>query len=448
MIALVPTNRLILVTGAVLLPSSLVLAYVPGSLLGLSALVLLLLVVLVVDGLRVHGSLDSIGVTIPEVVRMTRGVESAIDITVEQKVPSERILHLGLALHPTVRTDRNTLLVQMPREAAKALVPWACTPTERGNYHLTRAYLGGESPWGLWEHRRSVALEGVLRVYPNVLRERKNLAAIFLNRGHEGTHTRRYLGKGREFERLREYTPGDSFEDIHWKATARRGRPITKTYQVERTQEVYVVIDSSRLSATTLGDRDANSKMTNLERYINTALVLGLVAENQGDLFGLITFDEKVHRFLKARSGNAHYNACRDAIYAVEPSEQDADFAELFTFVRLNLRKRALLIILTDLSDPLLAETFTEHVSLVARNHLILVNMIANPTVQPIFAKDSVASVAEIYARMGGHFEWCNLQKTRQKLHMRDVPLRFVAHDTLSVEIVSQYVSHKQRQRL
>ena len=88
-----------------------------------------------------------------------------------------------------------------------------------------------------------------IRVYPNLFTERRNLAALFLHRGAFGLHAQRQVGKGREFEKLREYMPGDSFDEIHWKATAKRGRPITKVFQIERTQEVYVVIDASRLSA-------------------------------------------------------------------------------------------------------------------------------------------------------------------------------------------------------
>src|SRR5439155_5760719 len=97
--------------------------------------------------------------------------------------------------------------------------------------------------------RKSVPTQSEIRVYPNLLRERRDLAALFLHRGAFGLHAERQVGKGREFEKLREYVPGDGYDEIHWKATAKRGRPITKVFQIERTQEVYVVIDASRLSA-------------------------------------------------------------------------------------------------------------------------------------------------------------------------------------------------------
>src|SRR5207247_4961504 len=108
---------------------------------------------------------------------------------------------------------------------------------------------------GFWAARKSVATKSEVRVYPNLFNERKNLAALFLHRGAFGLHAQRQVGKGREFEKLREYIPGDGYDEIHWKATAKRGRPVTKVFQIERTQEVYVVIDASRLSARPVASR-------------------------------------------------------------------------------------------------------------------------------------------------------------------------------------------------
>jgi uncharacterized protein (DUF58 family) len=80
------------------------------------------------------------------------------------------------------------------------------------------------------------------------------------------------MGRGREFEKLREYQPGDSIEDVQWKASARRQSLITKVYQVERTQEVYAIVDASRLSGRVLPRRsDDVSQDTVLDRYVTAA---------------------------------------------------------------------------------------------------------------------------------------------------------------------------------
>jgi uncharacterized protein (DUF58 family) len=88
---------------------------------------------------------------------------------------------------------------------------------------------------GFWLRRKSVALKLEIRVYPNLIGERKRLSSLFLTRGRFGIHAQRQVGQGREFEKLREYIPGDAYADIHWKATAKRAKPATKVFQVERT---------------------------------------------------------------------------------------------------------------------------------------------------------------------------------------------------------------------
>ena len=110
---------------------------------------------------------------------------------------------------------------------------------------------------------------------------------------------------------------------------------------------------------------------TTLERFVTAGLVLGLAAEQQGDLFGLLTFTNKVESFVRAKNGKAHFSACRDALYTLQPQVVTPDFDELCTFIRLRMRRRALLVILTSLDDPVLAESFVRNLELIRRQHPI-----------------------------------------------------------------------------
>src|SRR5262249_40362933 len=154
-------------------------------------------------------------------------------------------------------------------------------PHRRGRYMFDSVQLEAPSPLGLWSVRVSQPVAMEIRVYPN-LRRHRDLKA--LRRGLGGVRTLRQIGRGREFEKLREYLPGYVFDEIHGKATARRVHPITKVFQVERTQEIYVVIDASRLSARPAGEETA------LERAIVAGLIVGAAAERRGDLFGIAAF--------------------------------------------------------------------------------------------------------------------------------------------------------------
>jgi uncharacterized protein (DUF58 family) len=315
-------------------------------------------------------------------------------------------------------------------------------PVRRGNYRINSAYVEGVSSFGFWAARKKLSVQSEIRVYPNVIAERSTLAALFINRGAFGLHAERQVGKGRDFEKLREYLPGDSFDDIHWKAAARRARPVTKVFQVERTQEVYVVIDASRLSA-----RDAGGSPI-LERLVTAALILGLAAERQGDLFGLLAFSDKIDAFVRAKNGKSHYNHCRDALYTLQPQTVSPDFDELSAFLRLRLRRRALIVFLTSLDDPAIAESFVRNVEWIRRQHLVIVNMIRQKGVRPLFSDSKVSSVDELYEQLGGHLRWHKLRQLEKTLQRRGVRFSLLENERLSADVVSQYLSIKQRQLL
>lgn len=181
---------------------------------------------------------------------------------------------------------------------------------------------------------------------------------------------------------------------------------------------------------------------------MTAALVLGLAAERQGDLFGLLTFTDRVEKFVRARNGRNHYSACRDALYTLEPKTVTPDFDEVCTFIRLRLRRRALLVFLTALDDPALAESFVRNMDLIRRQHLVLVNMLQLPGVNPLFTGPDVAGLDDLYKHLGGHLQWGKLRELQKVLQRRGVQFSLLNHERLSGELVSQYLSVKQRQLL
>jgi uncharacterized protein (DUF58 family) len=291
----------------------------------------------------------------------------------------------------------------------------------------------------MWQVRRKDAAAMEIRAYPN-LRRKDDLKA--LRQGVSGVHAMRQIGRGREFEKLREYLPGDGFDEIHWKATARRGRPITKVFQVERTQEVYVIIDRSRLSARTAGEETA------LERSISAGLIVGAAAEKRGDLFGLAAFSDQVDAFVRARNGKAHYAACRDAIYQLHPKAVSPDFDEIATFLRLRLRRRALLLFLTSLDDPVLAENFARATKLLARRHLVLAGMLRPAATRKLFENGDVESAEDVYRDLAGHLSWKRLKELEGSLARQGVRLSVIDPANFSSALIGIYDSVKQRQLL
>ena len=439
---IVPSSRLMVAAGLVAAPAALIAALPGWSAWGYAAITALLAIA-IVDGALASRRLRGIAIQTAEVVRLWKDRPGAIELTIRNEGQKALGLRIGLSFPEEIVAREEEMLAVLPAGSEYSRIAWSCTPQRRGRYFLSPCALERSSALGLWLTRKLLPLKLEVRVYPNLAAERKKAPAFF-KRGRLGVHGQRQIGKGREFEKLREYAPGDSYDEIDWKATARRGRPITRVFQVERTQEVYIILDASRLTARPVA---SDPKSSILERNITASLLLALAAEKQGDLFGLVTFSDRVQDFVRARNGNAHYDACREALYTLHPRIVTPDFDELFTLLRLRLRRRALLIFLTELDDPILAETFSRNVRLL-RHHLLLVGMAKPPGSRPLFEAGEVKDTDGVYQELAGHILWNKLRELGQVLRRQGVRFSLLDADTLGPELASIYVDLKQRQLL
>lgn len=452
---MIPSRKLLFLAAMILLPASLLAAVMPEH--GGAALTVMVgfAAVAVVDAALGTGRLDGVSIEADKAVRLHKDRAGDIQLSIMQTKPTARRLRLGLALPPETTSEVEMMEVEV-KAAERSRLKWRVTPRMRGNFPLAMCAVETASPLGLWAVRARLPLSTELRVYPDLMADRRMAAAVFLNRGQHGSHAIRAMGRGREFEKLRDYLPGDSMDEVHWKATARKGRPVTKVFQIERTQEVYVLVDASRLSGRT--EQMAGAKRsdvetpprleTHLERFVGAALLVGLAAEQQGDHFGLLTYSDRVHRFVRAGNGQAHFSACRDALYTLQPRAVTPDFDELCSSLRGRLRKRALLVFLTALDDPILAESFARNMEQLARQHLVLVAMVTPPEVRPLFSDDRPVSVDALYSELGGHLRWQELRELEGRLKQHGVRFETAPEAELVPRLLSQYAAIKRKQLL
>jgi uncharacterized protein (DUF58 family) len=432
---MIPSSRMIWVVAVVGFPAAALAALASSARLAAFSCLAALVVWIISDALMRSRALNGVRVELPELVRMFKDRPAEILVRVHRG--SVGRIRIGVVVPVGIHAESEETDVDLPSSISEFV--WKWTPHRRGLYRVDAVYLEAVSPLGMWQVRRKDAAEMEIRVYPN-LRRADDLKA--LRQGVSGAHSMRQVGRGREFEKLREYLPGDGFDEIHWKATARRGKPITKVFQVERTQEVYVIVDASRLSARVVGEE------TTLERSIAAGLILGAAAEKRGDLFGLAAFSDQVDAFVRARNGKAHYAACRDAIYQLHPKPVSPDFDEIATFLRLRLRRRALLLFLTSLGDPVLAENFARATKVLARRHLVLAGMLRPAAAQRLFEDDDVESVEDVYRDLAGHISWKRLKELEASLARQGVRLSVMDPANFSSGVIGIYDSVKQRQLL
>jgi uncharacterized protein (DUF58 family) len=380
------------------------------------------------------------------VTRFTKGRTGSVRVSFACPPGSPGTVRFALGMPEAFEPERDQLWVSFSPGARRAEIDWRCTPSRRGRFGGVLACTECPSRLGLWQVRTRQPLATEMRVYPGLPLAAQRLLARTLRHGPAGVRAHRLMGRGREFEKLRDYLPGDGFDEIHWKATAKRGRPMTKVFQIERTQELYVVIDQSRLSGRMVPVDGA--MQTVLEGYLSAALVLMRVAERQGDRFGMVTHDDRVRFFLRAGHSQAHYAACRDAAMTLQPSDHTPDVAEIVRHLCTHLRRRALLIFLTDLSDPVLAEDFARNIRVLSRRHLVCVCQTRPPDVGPLFEGGPVGSEREIYGRLAGHIRWRELRAAAQRLCSLGVSTRTLERDLMAAGLVDLHAQVKRRQIL
>jgi len=438
-----PRTRLIVLFALVVLPIASLAPVWPGAVSSAAMAAACVFLVAALDAFASTSVLSNLRIETAAVTRLQKGRAGSFDLTfrAEGKVP--RLLRVGCILPEAIVTPEELRTIELPEAADGAAISWPCVPSSRGLFFLERVAVEAASPLGLWARRERRAVQMEMKVYPDLLAERRRVAALFLRRGMAGSHAQRMAGQGREFEKLREYSPGDSLGDVHWRASARRRHLVTKVHQIERSHEVYVVIDASRLSDREVRMKDAVEAnplhVTALDRYVTAALILGAAAERQGDQFGLITFSDRVLTFLRARAGQGHYDSCREKLYALQPQGVTPDFEELCSFIRMRLNKRALLVFLTALDDPFLAESFVTSSELIARQHVILVNMLRPAGVRPVFENEEVRNLEDLYRELGGHLQWEKLRELEGTLRLRGMRFGLLDPEAISADLVKQH---------
>ena len=439
---LVPANRLIFWSVATLLPATLLVTFLPHLALPVAAAGALLFAAGAADAWRMRGL--SVSFALPDVANFSCGRSG--ELTVRLSFPAAlqgRTVRLALDMPAEAGVAEAVLDCRLPADAGQAHIAWSCCPTVRGALPVRHAACEMTSPWGLWHRVQRQDVSGVLRVYPDLRDEQRKLAPVFLRRTNLGSHICRVAGKGREFEKLRDYVPGDDLGDIHWKATARRRFPITKVFQAERMQETYIVLDASRLSGRML-DGDG----TVLDQYIQTALTLVLAAERLGDRCGLVVFHRMVVRFLPAGSGKQHFDACRNALYMLQTEPVAPDFQELFAFLRARIPKRALMLFLTQIDTTALAELFLDASRLVLRQHLLVVPLLTANDAQPLFDTPPPETLDGAFRDLAGHLQWRSLKALERRLRVCGAHTSLAPVRKATAALGAHYLTVKERQLL
>lgn len=320
----------------------------------------------------------------PRLVGVTRAVPASLSLGEHSSIrwevsnPSTRALVVAVAdeLVASLHAERRRFRARVP-SGGTALASAAFRPSRRGEFNMSAVAVRVQGPMGLMCRQSTRQLAGSIRVFPP-FRSKKE-AELRIDRARlleVGLRSAAARGGGTEFDQLREYGVDDEFRRIDWAATARSARPIVKTYRAERNQVVIALLDNGRTMAGRVDD------VPRVEHAMDAAMALTAVATRLGDRIGLIAFDRRVRAVLPASQSQTQFGRVVNAMYRLEPELAESDYRGAFTEMMVRFRRRAMVVLLTELADQSLQETLLRDLPLVVRNHLVVVGSVRDPQVQ------------------------------------------------------------------
>ncbi|HZJ94830.1 MAG TPA: DUF58 domain-containing protein [Thiopseudomonas sp.] len=243
------------------------------------------------------------------------------------------------------------------------------TPLLRGQFILPGCAIRLLSPMGLWTAQHFLAHSSQVKVYPDFRQLHSGqLHTTEMWLKQQGVQQQQRRGSGLEFHQLRDYRSDDSMRHIDWKATARKRTPITREYQDERDQQVILLLDCGRTM------RSQDGSLSHLDHAFNASLMLAYTALRLGDAVGIQTFAGP-QRSIAPRKGLQQMSALLNGIYDIQASSDCADYSQAIERLLLQQKRRALVIIISNLVDETNSELSTALQHLNKRHRSILVSL-------------------------------------------------------------------------
>jgi uncharacterized protein (DUF58 family) len=259
-------------------------------------------------------------------------------------------------------------------EPARVEIP--LVPRRRGDLAVRRLHLRWRGPLGLSERVIAHPVDARVAVVPDVGTVREVALQLFIGRELLfGQKALRYVGEGSDFESLREYVPGLDHRAIDWKASARHTKLLTQEFRAERNHQVVLAVDSGQLMGEPLAG------VSKLDHAVNAALLLAYVSLRAGDRVGFLGFDERVRSWAEPAGGVRAFPRLRRLTAELDQRPRESNYTLALAELSTRLRRRSLVVLITDFLDTITAELMVENVLRLARRHLVLFVTLADPSV-------------------------------------------------------------------
>ncbi len=276
---------------------------------------------------------------------------------------------------------------------SRSAAEYTVTPPKRGDYRFGPLYFRAFTSLGLAALQAAVESECAVKVYPDISQTHRHALLSKVQRTREmGLRVSRLLGQGREFERLRDYQPDDEMRLVDWNATARRAKLTTREFDIERNQQIMILLDIGRTMASRTMDASGNEGPTKADLAINAAVLLSYVASQWDDRVGLCCFAEKVISYVPPGKGKTQSARILDDLYMHQPRMEESNYYDALMYLNSKQRKRCLVFLLTDLIDVDSSARLISSINLISRHHLTVCVALSDYELRDIVEEEPVKS--------------------------------------------------------
>jgi uncharacterized protein (DUF58 family) len=385
----------------------------------------------------------------PEKLEVRRKFTSAVALSVASRVAIELSNAGAETIHAEILDDTPTALTPEPRQVTisarggnTASASYEIFPRSRGDARFGNIFLRYQSGLRLAERWARADVAQTVRVYANLDEARRHTIYLIRSRQVElEKRLKRQRGQGREFESLRDFRDGDELRDICWTATARRSFPVTKVFQVERSQAVWICMDAGRLMRARIG------KLSKLDCAANAALSLTGVVLHGGDRAGLLAYGRQIQQRVKAARGAPQLRAMVESLALVHGEPNEADHLRAARVLLASQKQRCLIVWFTDLAESAATPEVVEAAMQLARRHLVLFVVVGQPDLTEL-ARQTPQNVEEMY-RVAAAVETVHRRDiTLARLRRQGVLTVELAAEKLSTAVINHYLDIKERSLL
>lgn len=295
---------------------------------------------------------------------------------------------------------------------------------------------------GLTERIVALGTESTLHVLPNlkaVKRLHKRLNAFALR--SIGARQAPRIGKGREFDRLRDYVLDDDYRDIAWRASARHGRLIVREFRLDRSQEILLCLDSGHRMAARV------EQITRLDHAVNAAVLISYICNRMEDKVGVVSFDTAVDKGVAIGRGAAHLRAITAYVTGAQAEYRHTDYLALAAALRQRLHHRTLILILTVLPEREERHDLLRAVEMLAPQHLPLLITLSDRDLRAAAAM-LPATRPELSRTLVARDLWLGRFELMRELRARGALVVDSTAEDAGVDSVNAYIDVKRRQLL